>query len=151
MTEMLKRVSLRTPKSKSEFIKWRKRHSITPEAACVLFDVEPYIIEDWDTRGAPTIVHRLIDMMNRDLSGFHPAWKGWKLGHDGKLYGPSRIRLAEHQIRMFPVILRKLEELESSINAQARELIAQQRKVLTEMQAIDYLELINNQRRDLLS
>jgi hypothetical protein len=64
--------------------------------------------------------------------------------------GPSRLRLAEHQLRMFPIILRKLEELESSINAQARELIAQQRKVLTEMQAIDYLELINNQRKELI-
>jgi hypothetical protein len=151
MNEATKPTAVRSRRATSEFFKWRKRHSITPEAAAVLFDVDASVIDQWDASGPPTMVYRLIGLMNRDLSGFHPAWKGWKLGFDGKLYGPSKIRLAEHQLRMFPVILRKLEELESSINAQARQLVFEQKRILTEMQANEYIELVNNNRRELLS
>jgi len=153
MSESIKRVALKSkhPNAKSEFLKWRTRHGINLDAAAILFDVEPYVIEDWDKLGAPTIVHRLIGVMNRDLSGFHPAWKGWKVGYDGKLYGPEKLRLAEHQLRMFPVILRQLNELEGSIHAQARRLVYEQKRIFSDMEALELLELINSEKRKLIT
>lgn len=148
----IKRVALKSkhPSAKSEFLKWRTRHGINQEAAAVLFDVETNVIEDWDKLGAPTIVHRLIGVMNRDLSGFHPEWKGWKVGYDGKLYGPDKLRLAEHQLRMLPVILRRLNELEDSIHAQAKRLVYEQKRIFSEMEALELLELVNSEKRKLI-
>jgi hypothetical protein len=36
---------------------------------------------------------RELMIRDRQLGGLHNAWKGWKIGWDGVLYGPDKIRL----------------------------------------------------------
>jgi hypothetical protein len=77
-------------KRKSDFLKWREKNGISLAQASEYFACTPRSIRNWDKNGAPALVMRLIALAGRrDLSGFHPSWKGWTISHTGKMHGPG--------------------------------------------------------------
>lgn len=77
----------------SEFWRMRRKFYISTQAAAALFTVTPRTIRNWDRRGAPGWAMRELLTKDRQLGGLHHAWHGWRIGWDGVLYGPDRIRL----------------------------------------------------------
>lgn len=105
----------------SDFLKWRKAYFIEVDAAAEYFQVTAKTIRNWDKNGAPHMAMRLIAIQTGDLSGIHPAWRGWKISHTGKLHGPSRFTTDPEHLSAVPAIVERLNQLEGSIEAQARE------------------------------
>ena len=70
---------------------------ITRSQAAAQFEVTERTINNWDYRKTPAWALRMLQHQDRSLSGLHPDWAGFRIGWDGVLYGPHRLRVkAEH-------------------------------------------------------
>lgn len=111
----------RLPKGSSDFAKWRKRYAVTIQEAAEFFAVEPQAVDHWDKHGAPALVMRLIALIGRrDLSAFHPAWKGWTISHTGKMHGPGGLWFNAKALAVLPRCVADLEDFKNSIERQER-------------------------------
>lgn len=106
---------------KSAFLRWRDSYFVSLEKAADFLGVTLRTVRSWDTSGAPDWAMRLIAISTGDLSGIHPAWRGWKISHTGKLHGPGRLTFTAEHLSHVPAMIQRLDELEGSIHAQARE------------------------------
>lgn len=77
----------------TEFGKLRRRYFITRRQAAELFEVTERTINVWDYRKAPRYALRALQRKDRQLSGIDPRWSGFRIGWDGALYGPDRLRI----------------------------------------------------------
>jgi hypothetical protein len=102
-------------KKKSEFYRLRRKFFLTIPQAAAWFEVTERTIRNWDERGAPKLAMRLMQERERRLSSWHPDWAGFKLGYNGKLYGPNRLQLSAEHIRNWPALIRELERLEDEL------------------------------------
>jgi hypothetical protein len=102
-------------KKKSEFYRLRRKFFLTIPQAAIWFEVTERTIRNWDERGAPRLALRLLQERERRLSSWHPDWAGFKIGHNGKLYGPNRLQLSAEHIRHWPELIRELERLEDEL------------------------------------
>lgn len=91
---------------KSEFLKIREWRGLSVQAAADLFEVCPRTIHNWDKRGAPKLVMRLLWGMDGRLECLDPRWKGFKIGLDGKLRGPNKFRATPEYLSHWRAILR---------------------------------------------
>ena len=86
-------------KKKTEFEKLRGKLFISRKDAAVLFEVTERTIRNWEKKKAPQWALRELMRQDRQLSGYHPAWNGFKIGWDGWLYGPNKIRVNPEALR----------------------------------------------------
>lgn len=77
----------------TEFGKLRRKLFITRAQASALFEVTERTVNNWDYRKAPRYALRALQRQDRQLSGFHPSWVGFRIGWDGALYGPHKLRI----------------------------------------------------------
>jgi hypothetical protein len=84
---------------RTEFGRLRAKYFMTLQQAAELFSVTVRTIRNWDRRKAPAYATRELLRRDRSLSGFHPAWAGFRIGWDGALYGPNRIRISPEHLR----------------------------------------------------
>jgi DNA-binding transcriptional regulator YiaG len=104
----LNRSTRHVPKKnkKSEFAKFRSKFFLSIAQAAELFGVTERTIRNWDANGAPPIAMKLVAIYQRDLSGYHPDWRGFKIGVNGKLYGPNQVQLSAEHIRHWRACVR---------------------------------------------
>lgn len=94
---------------RTEFGRLRAKYFMTLQQAAELFSVTVRTIRNWDRRKAPAYATRELLRRDRSLSGFHPAWAGFRIGWDGALYGPNKLRIrAENLRRDCILILRRV-------------------------------------------
>lgn len=112
---------------KSAFQTWRKKHGVSIGAAAHLFDVTEKSIRNWDKRDAPPLAKRIIQLLNRDLGGLHPDWRGISIRPNGKMYfkglvgGESKqVGLSAEHIRHYPATINELNRIENEAHAKAR-------------------------------
>jgi hypothetical protein len=86
-------------KRKSEFEKLRGKLFISRKQASELFSVTERTIRNWDQKNAPAWALRELLRHDRQLSGYHPAWNGFRIGWDGWLYGPNKVRVNPESLR----------------------------------------------------
>lgn len=86
-------------KAHSEFWRQRRKFYISTQAAAELFTVTERTIRNWDRRGAPAWAMRELLIRDRCLGGIHPAWQGFRIGWNGKLYGPHGLILRPEALR----------------------------------------------------
>jgi phage terminase Nu1 subunit (DNA packaging protein) len=115
---------------KSPFQSWRKKNGILVHQAAHLFGVTERSVRNWDTRGCPDLVNRMIDLFERDLGGLHPDWKGISIKPNGKMYLGSLfgttnrvVGLTAEHIRQYPHAIQALSQLESSAERRAQEVL----------------------------
>jgi plasmid maintenance system antidote protein VapI len=94
------------PEKKSDFAQFRGKFFLSIPKAAELFGVTERTIRNWDHDGAPTIAMKLVAVYRRDLSGYHPDWKGFTIGVNGKLYGPNKVQLSAEHIRHWRACVR---------------------------------------------
>lgn len=118
-------------RKKSDFLKWRERHGVALDQAAEWFAVCGRTIRNWDLKGAPPLAMRLIALAGRrDLSGFHPSWKGWIISHTGKMHGPGGVVIpGPRNLVSILDALRDYELLRSSIERQERERLEARRRI----------------------
>lgn len=83
----------------TEFGKLRRKYFISRPDAARLFEVSVRTIRNWDTKKAPTWALRVLQRKDRQLGGIDPAWTGFRIGWDGALYGPNRLRVRPDHLR----------------------------------------------------
>lgn len=90
----------------SSFHRLRLKCCLSVDACADLCGVSARSVWRWDTDGAPLIVHRLLEMYDRqDLSG-HEGWRGWRFSR-GKLvcgrlsFHPRNLRQVPHLVDVF--------------------------------------------------
>lgn len=93
-------------KKKSEFGKLRKKYGISISEAATAFEVTERTIRNWDRDGAPRLVMRLLWERQGRLDAIHPDWRGFKIGGNGKLYGPNGLQFRAEYLRHWREILR---------------------------------------------
>jgi len=93
-------------KRKSEFYRLRRYLFLDIPTAAQWFEVTERTIRNWDQKGAPKLAMRLLQERERRLSSWHPDWHGFRIGRDGKLYGPNRLRLSAEHLRHWRDIIR---------------------------------------------
>lgn len=117
-------------KCKTPFQSWRKKYAVNVASAASLFGVTERSIRNWDTRGCPEMVTRMMDLFDRDLGGLHPAWKGISIKPNGKMYlgsliGPTRsvVGLTAQHIREYPNAIGQLHRYENNAEFLASEVL----------------------------
>ncbi len=99
-------VTKRKPKP-SAFKKLRLRVFLSVEACAELCGVTVRSVHRWDIEGAPLIVHRLLELYDRqDLSGHGPEWRGYRFSR-GKLicgrlsFTPRNLKQVPHYVDVY--------------------------------------------------
>lgn len=77
----------------TEFGKLRRKLFISRAEASTLFEVTERTINHWDYDKAPAHALRTLQRQDRQLSGIDPRWTGFRIGWDGWLYGPHKLKL----------------------------------------------------------
>ena len=115
---------------KTPFQSWRKKFAVSVPAAAHLFGVTERSVRNWDAKGCPDLVTRMIDLFDRDLGGLHPDWKGITIKPNGKMYlgslsGPDRavVGLSARHIREYPNAIAQLHHYENSTERLAYEVL----------------------------
>ncbi len=90
---------------KSEFLKLRQKHGMSISQAAEYFEVTERTVRNWDRDGAPKLAMRFFHMRELRLDSFHPAWKGFKISVNGKLYGPNRLSFSADYLRRWKSLL----------------------------------------------
>lgn len=93
-------------RSRSEFEQLRKKFGMGINQAAEYFEVTPRTIHNWDRDGAPKLVMRLLWERQGRLDAIHPDWRGFKIGVNGKLYGPNKLQVSAEYMRHWRAILR---------------------------------------------
>lgn len=83
----------------SEFGKLRRKLFMSVDEAVEMFEVTKRTIRNWEYGNAPKMVIRMMQRQDRSLSGLHPAWEGFRIGWNGWLYGPNRLRVHPRSLR----------------------------------------------------
>jgi DNA-binding transcriptional regulator YiaG len=91
---------------KSDFAQFRGKFFLSIPKAAELFGVTERTVRNWDRDGAPAMAMKLAAVYRRDLSGYHPDWKGFTIGVNGKLYGPNKVQLSAEHIRHWRACVR---------------------------------------------
>lgn len=84
---------------------------VCPQKAAELLGVTVRTVRNWDRRGSPVPVMRLLQLLAGDVAGLYPAWRGFQLRPDG-LSGPGKLRIGIEQLREYR---RTVELLEVSL------------------------------------
>lgn len=90
----------------SEFAKLCRQRRISIQEAAELFQVTPRTVRNWLERGAPPLVMRRLWEEDGRLDALHPSWVGFKIGANGKLYGPNRLQFSPEYLRRWDQVLR---------------------------------------------
>ena len=81
---------MKTPSKRlkaNEFSALLKKYFISDEIAGKIFHVTPRTIRNWKRKQPNPAASALIRAIYaRDLAAVHPAWKGFSIGLNGKLY-----------------------------------------------------------------
>ena len=100
MTKRNAGVTQRKPKP-SAFQKLRLRVVLSVEACADLCGVTVGAVHRWDIEGAPLIVHRLLELYDRqDLGGHGPDWQGYRFSR-GKLVC-GRLQFTGRNLKQVP-------------------------------------------------
>jgi transcriptional regulator with XRE-family HTH domain len=99
--------------TRSNFHRLRVALGLSREDAARLFEVSVRTINNWDRDEAPGMALKILALQSRDLGAIHPDWAGFKIGSNGKLYGPGRLQLSAEHVRRYPLLIRQLEHLEA--------------------------------------
>lgn len=83
----------------TEFGKLRRRYFLSQKDAARQFEVTTRTIRNWDYRSAPRYALRALQRQDRQLGGIHPDWCGFRIGWNGWLYGPERIRIKAETLK----------------------------------------------------
>lgn len=102
-------VTKRKPKP-SAFQKLRLRVLLSVDACADLCGVSVRSVRRWDIEGAPLIVHRLLELYDRqDLSGHGPDWRGYRFSRGklvcGRLHFTGRnLKEVPHLVEVFNML-----------------------------------------------
>jgi transcriptional regulator with XRE-family HTH domain len=105
-------------KIRSAFYRLRTALGLKREAVAELCGVSLRTITNWDRDGAPETAMAVLRLSSRDLGAFHPDWRGFTIGRNGKLYGPDRLQISAEHLRHYPAFIRQLERLEAEAHRQ---------------------------------
>jgi hypothetical protein len=105
---------------------------ITRDNAAKLCSVSLRTITNWDRDGAPDLAMKILALQGRDLGAIHPDWTGFRIGSNGKLYGPGRLQLSAEHVQRWPILIRELERLEAELARQPQPLTRKLRNWLKE-------------------
>lgn len=83
----------------TEFGRLRRKLFISVDDCIQFFEVTRRTVWNWDYRKAPRHAVRELLRRDRSLAGFHPDWTGFRIGWDGALYGPGRLRIRARTLR----------------------------------------------------
>lgn len=89
----------------SEFEKIRRRRALGVQELARLFEVTPRTVHNWSSKGAPPLVMRRLWELDGRLDALHPAWAGFKIGANGKLYGPNKLQFSPAYLRRWREVL----------------------------------------------
>lgn len=108
------------------FHQLRRRAGYADPAQCAEFlGVTRQTVIKWDKTGAPVAIHKLMQLLCKDLDAIGPDWQGFYF-NGGLLEGPGGERITPGDIRAFPYLQRALD----SMMAQDRERRAHRQRVL---------------------
>jgi transcriptional regulator with XRE-family HTH domain len=105
-------------KIRSPFYTLRTALGLKRDDVAELCGVSLRTITNWDRDNAPAMAMTILRLSSRDLGAFHPDWRGFTIGRNGKLYGPERLQLSAEHLRHYPAFLRQLERLEAEAHRQ---------------------------------
>lgn len=87
-------------KKLSAFLKLRRRYFVSQARAALVFGVTVRTVRNWERREAPRPVLAYLQIAyERDLGAIHPDWRGFRIGLNGKLYGPEKLQISAWHLR----------------------------------------------------
>lgn len=86
-------------KKLSSFAKFTRKYRLSVKEAARVFEVTERTVRNWKYKEPPRWVRRAMERQDRWLSGIHPDWAGFRIGWNGKLYGPYGFQVSAEYLR----------------------------------------------------